>query len=235
LVHSVGPQSLPASISRPAMHRQQSVAAWQTGDREETSKMNKITQRIGIGIVSAALALASFAAPAVAAGNGTDHFGPFLSTSPDGGSCGVVPWATDTFNRFFTVHDNGDGTFAVREDFKDGAFTTIGTVSPGQCDATNHHGTTVPVGITGSFQGFLAGTVTSSIYTPAACSSTTNVACSTTAGFVATTFGPGATFNTTSFNFEYNSSDQSLQYHHWQDKSADKGAGEQFIGDIASQ
>jgi hypothetical protein len=36
------------------------------------------------------------------------------------------------------------------------------------------------------------------------------------------------------FNFEYNSNDQSLRYHHWQDKSDNHG-GEQFIGDIANE
>lgn len=193
--------------------------------------MNILTQRIAAGIVTAALALASLTLPALAANNGTDHFGPFASTSTDGGSCGV-PWANDTFNRFFTVHDNGDGTFAVREEFKDGTFTTIGGVSPGSCESTNHHGTIVTPGITGDFQGFLAGTVTSSTYNPNGCS--TPSACTTIAGFLTAVFGV-ITLNTTSFNFEYHSSDKSLQYHHWQDKSADKGTGEQFIGDIATQ
>lgn len=41
-------------------------------------------------------------AMASSASNGTKHFGPFPSTSPDSGTCGN-DWAEDTFDRFFTV------------------------------------------------------------------------------------------------------------------------------------
>ena len=68
-----------------------------------------------------------------AAGGPKDrHYGPFASTSPDNGTCGI--WAIDTFDRVFNVHDNGDGTFSVDEQFKNGSFVTIGgssqTISP---------------------------------------------------------------------------------------------------------
>src|SRR5947209_9946819 len=92
--------------------------------------------------------------------SGTDHIGPIAGSTPDGGTCGNT-WANDTYNLFFTVHNNGDGTFAVRTDYKDASFVTTGPVSPGKCETTNHHGSTVAPGITGNFQGFVDGTVTS--------------------------------------------------------------------------
>ena len=44
---------------------------------------------------------------------------------------------------------------------------------------------------------------------------------------------PGGSYDITSFNFEYQSSDGTLYYRHWQDKSA-KDSGEKFEGDIAT-
>ena len=181
--------------------------------------------------VLAALFAVTTATGALADNGGTMHFGPFAGTSPDGGTCGS-PWANDTFNRLFSVHDNGDGTFRVTEDFKDGSFVTTGPVSPGACETNDHHGTVLSPGLNGNFRGFLTGTVATSTFTPAACN--TAGACSTTSGFIAAVFGSGAAFVTTTFNFEYDSNDQSLEYHHWQDKSGGP-TGEQFIGDIANQ
>jgi hypothetical protein len=178
---------------------------------------------------------------AVAASGGTDHFGPFAGSSLDGGSCGIT-WAMDTYDRSYTVHDNGDGTFNVTADSKHGTFVTTGPGSPGACDNSDRHGSTVNSGVTGGFQGFLSGTVTNSTYDPAGCDATT-ADCSTTQGFLAAVFGlpaydPAFTCNAgyagCVFNFEYHSSDQSLQYHAWLDKSDNHG-GEMFVGDIANQ
>jgi hypothetical protein len=172
---------------------------------------------------------------AVAAG-GADHFGPFPGASADNGSCSIQ-WALDTYQRSYMVVDNGDGTFKVTADSR-GSFVTTGPGSPGACETTNHHGSTVVPGITGGFQGFLSGTVTSSTYNPAGCA-VVDAGCNTTGGFIAAVFGSSADFTCfngyagCTFNFEYNSSDQSLQYHHWQDKSDNHG-GEQFVGDIAN-
>lgn len=193
--------------------------------------------RLNFLIVFAALVLATPASALAAGnGNGTDHFGPFASSSPDNGTCGI--WAQDTFNRYWMVHDNGDGTFSVREEFKDGSFVTTGPLSPGCGETTNHHGHYLSAGIEGHFTGFLAGTVSSTTYNPNGCDAA-GADCTTTAGFIAAVFGPGASFTCfigyarCQFNFEYDSPDQSLQYHHWQDKSDNHG-GEQFIGDIAN-
>jgi hypothetical protein len=180
-------------------------------------------------MVLALFALSMLPAVALAKGGGTDHFGPIASTSPDGATCGGT-WAKDTFDRFFTVKDNGDGTFAVREEFKNGSFVTTGPASPGKCETTNHHGTVLAAGITGDMRGWLAGTVTGSSYIPNGCAVPS--ACDSTAGFIAAVF-PGGAFQIDTFNFEYNSNDTSLQYHHWQDKS-DNNGGEKFEGDIAN-
>ncbi|OLE76866.1 MAG: hypothetical protein AUG02_03405 [Chloroflexi bacterium 13_1_20CM_2_70_9] len=172
-----------------------------------------------------ALFLSLALVPAIALGgddNGTQQIGPFDSTSTDNGSCSQ-PWAIDMFQRLFKVHDNGDGTFAVREEFREGRFVTSGPV-----------------------QGFLEGTVTSATFSPDAC---TQATCSTLAGFLTTTFGAGgATFTCNTgtgkctFNFEYNSPDQSLRYHHWTDRGgytqAQDGTfvyDEVFSGDIANE
>jgi len=174
---------------------------------------------------------------ALAGNGGTVQFGPFAGASPDGGTCS--PWANDTYARSYTVHDNGDGTFKVTADSRHGTFVTIDGASPGGCEDTNHHGSTVAAGITGGFQGFLSGTVTSSTFDPTGCGLAD---CSTTQGFLGAVFGLApyssaftcnAGYAGCDFNFEYHSSDSSLQYHSWQDKSDNHG-GEQFIGDIAN-
>ena len=195
-------------------------------------------KRISIVVLAGSLALLTgTGAQADSSGGGTQNFGPFPSSSPDGGTCGA-PWANDTFARSFTVHDNGDGTFKVTEDFRDGTFTTTGPASPGACETSDHHGSTVKPGIVGEFQGFLTGTVTSSTFNPNGCAG--DKQCATLAGFLLAVFGPAQTFTCNSgfagceFNFEYHSSDQSLQFHHWQDKS-DNAGGEKFVGDIANQ
>jgi len=196
-------------------------------------------RRLLILLLAGALSVL-FGAGAASAGGGDDHFGPFPASSPDGNSCGGT-WALDTYQRSYMVVDNGDGTFKVTADSR-GTFVTTGPVSPGSCENTDNHGSTVTAGVTGGFQGFLSGTVTSSTYNPAGCDAA-GADCSTTQGFLGAVFGLApyssaftcnAGFAGCAFNFEYHSSDQSLQFHHWQDKSDNHG-GEKFVGDIANQ
>jgi hypothetical protein len=165
------------------------------------------------------------------------HLGPFpTAADPDGGSCGGS-WAVDNFDRFLTVHDNGDGTFRVREDFKNGTFVTTGPASPGGCEADSHHGKVVGSGINGTFHGYLEGTVSGGRFNPAGCA-TAN--CTTTSGLIAATFGAGAAFTclsgapaTCTFAFEYAAGAQGLLFHHWEDRN-DKTGTEEFKGDIAT-
>jgi len=175
------------------------------------------------------------ATSSAAAGPEEQHFGPFASTSPDNGSCGNA-WATDTFDRFFHVHDNGDGTFSVREEFKKGSFVTSAGPSPGACESDPRHGTTLIAGMKGTFTGYLNFTVSGGTYTPTGCS-TAPASCTSTAGFVSVTFpggvrGCGPT-GVCKFGFEYAAGDQGLLYNHWADVS-DKTGNDLFRGDIAN-
>src|SRR5438874_13760886 len=71
-------------------------------------------------------------------GHAAQHYGPYPSGSPDSGTCGPT-WATDTFDRHFTVKTNQDGSFLVIEQFKNGSFVTNAGLnpSPGSCDTTD--------------------------------------------------------------------------------------------------
>ncbi len=76
-------------------------------------------------------------------------------------------------------------------------------------------------------------TQTGGTYNPDACSATPS-ACTTTYGFMTTTF-TGGTYTVNDWNFEYSSADNSLTYHHWQDKYNPGQGIEQFVGDIANE
>jgi hypothetical protein len=171
-------------------------------------------------------------ATAVAA-PGTQHFGPFVLATTDGGSCGNS-WANDTFERRFTVISNGGGNFTVREQ-DHGTFVTIAGSSPGACETTPNHGATVGAGISGNIEGSAVFTVNSTTSNANGCDANPSL-CSTRSGFVSAVFGPAAvaTITFSAFNFEYSSSDQSLTFHHWQDKS-DQAVNDKFEGDIANQ
>src|SRR5438093_4346856 len=72
------------------------------------------------------------------------HFGPFAITTTDNGSCGV--WATDTFDRFWNVHNNGDGRFSVDEQDKNGSFVTLAGDRTGPCEAGYRHASSADAG-----------------------------------------------------------------------------------------
>ncbi len=156
--------------------------------------------------------------------HGTLQFGPFASGSPDSGTCGN-DWADDTYNRFFTVVTNEDGTARVVEFFKDATFTTRAGLSPGACEngATTH---AVTAGIQGRFQGyFLISVIGGTLKRDAVCTVAT---CGTTKDFVNTVFGV-MTYDVTTFLFNYSSSDQQLIQRHWKNASDDRGGNR---GDI---
>ena len=191
-------------------------------------------------LVLAAFALTATAGAANGNGSGKEtHFGPFTVTRPDHGSCGNE-WAMDTFDRSFKVKDNGDGTFLVREEDKQGTFVTEEAVSPGACETDSHHGSVVHAGHTGHMHGYLQGTVTSSTFNPNGCSAP-SANCGDRQGFLLAVFGPAgpATFTCNNgyagcdFKFEYSAGDQGLAFHHWEDASTNPPGGEIFKGDIA--
>jgi hypothetical protein len=157
--------------------------------------------------------LAIPAAPAFAgSGGGTAHYGAFASTSPDSGTCGN-DWATDTFDRDFTV--NKQQPNVVVEQFKNGSFVTNAGPSAGGCE-TNPGGT-VSAGITGSMHGEFTIVVSNGTYNPNAVCTAAN--CSTTAGFVATVYGAGATYDVPTYEFHYSAG----KHGEWKNASADRG------------
>jgi hypothetical protein len=194
------------------------------------------------GLLATALALAatSAATPGHGQGKGKGHnkkFGPYAVVTDDHGSCGNK-WATDTEKRSFKVRHNQDGSFTVTR-YDRGTFLTDAGQSPGACETKGKHGATVPAGVHGKFHGYLRGRVTGGTFDPKA---TCPADCGFTDVWIATFFGPSATFScfvdshACQFSFKYHASHQALKFHNWYDKG--KGAGtflkERFHGDIAS-
>lgn len=183
------------------------------------------------------------ATPLSPAGNGTQHYGPYTSSSPDSGTCGV-DWATDTFDRHFTVKSNHDGTFTVVEQFKNGSFVTTqvppSNPSPGACDSSD--GTppgVVNAGITGDMHGyFIISNVGAQTSTSPFCDgiNNTNADCTTTTfidtHFTPCYFGGAGTCPVNTFFFHYSAGDQNLVVHEWKNASCDRGGNH---GDIASE
>lgn len=172
--------------------------------------------------------------------NGEDQatYGPYASGSGDSGTCGP-DWANDTFDRVFTIDRHSDGTFTVREDFRNGSFVTIAGPSPAACDPTySQHGTLVNAGVTGKMHGYFIiplppGTAQTSTSPYCDAVLMTNANC-TTATFVNTHFSPAcypATCPVTSFFFQYQARGQGLIYRRWQNASPDLGGNK---GDIAN-
>lgn len=163
--------------------------------------------------------------------NGTKHYGPYPSSSPDSGTCG--DWATDTFDRHFTVRAND-----VVQQFKRGSFVTMAGPSPGSCDTTDGSPPgTVGSGITGSMQGYFiisTGGVTQSSPDPSCVVGMPSAPC-TTAGFINTHFGgcayPAPPCSVTTFFFHFAAGDQGLVEHEWKNASEDRGGNH---GDIRS-
>jgi hypothetical protein len=167
--------------------------------------------------------------------NATQHYGPYPSGSPDSGSCGN-DWATDTFDRVFTVRPNPNGTFTVVQQFKNGSFVTNAGPSPGSCDMTDGSPPgMVNAGITGGMHGYfiIANVGMQTSHSPF-CDAVndTNTACTTTT-FINTHFTPcyPATCTVTTFFFHYSAGDQGLAEHEWKNASADRGGNH---GDIRS-
>jgi hypothetical protein len=179
-----------------------------------------------IAVVSMLLPGAAFAA------GPTQHFGPFDVVTQDNGSCNVR-WADLTIDRYWTVRDNGDGTFAVTRQDRNGTFVTLGGISPGACSNTNTpHGSIVRAGITGTFQGYVTFTVTSDAFNAGGCNADGNP-CTTTSGFMSAVF-PGGRYSGETWSFQYAAAGQGLGYHAWKDAS-DATLGEVFLGDIADR
>lgn len=165
-------------------------------------------------------------------GTPTQHYGPYASSSPDSGTCGN-DWATDMFDRHFTVRPNKDGTFDVVEQFKNGAFLTNSGFSPAACDLSyTNHGTTIHSGVTGSMHGYFIidlppGTTQTS--TSPYCNGGSNSPCDT-GTFINSHFSSGGAYDVSTFFFHYAAGGQGLIYNEWKNASTDRGGNG---GDIA--
>jgi hypothetical protein len=166
---------------------------------------------------------------------GTQHVGPVPSSSPDSGTCGN-DWATDTFDRFFTIRQTGPGTYTVYEQFKNGTFVTAPGASPGACDPSDGYGPgVVSGGLDGTMHGYEIIDVTCLSLSPcenpnASCAGST---CNTTAGFLAEFF-PTATSTVETYFFHYagyDGTNSALVVHEWKNASCDRGGNH---GDIAT-
>lgn len=174
-----------------------------------------------VGMIAVAVAVLPGAGAAQAR---TRHYGPFQSASPDSGTCGNN-WATDSYERHFTVDTRADasGAYTVTEEFKNGTFVTIAGASPGSCQP-GATATTLAAGVTGKMHGDFIIVVTGGSYNANAVCTSSN--CGTTADFVATVFGATATYDVPTFAFHYNAANCG----DWTNASADRGGN---IGDIA--
>lgn len=169
------------------------------------------------------------------AATGTFKDGPYTAVTPDSGTCGISPWALDTFTRNFTASLPGSGgTYTVVEKFNKGHFLTYAGVSPGNCETGP--GDTLTEGVQGTFSGTFTITVTGGVFD-------SNGSCETsayaggppdgwtqcdTAGWIHGFFGNGATYSIPHFNFVYKAQNQGLTYHQW--TNADTGN----LGDIGT-
>jgi hypothetical protein len=167
----------------------------------------------------------------------TQHYGPYASGSTDSGTCGINDWATDTFDRHFTVRHNPDGTFTVVEQFKNGSFETIAGASPGSCDTNDGSPPgTVSAGVKGGMHGYfiipLPALTTQTSYDSSCIAGNPTAPC-TTGGFIDSHFTPcyDATCSATTFFFHYVAVDQGLVENEWKNASADRGGNH---GDIRS-
>jgi hypothetical protein len=159
---------------------------------------------------------------------GTMRFGPYASTSGDSGTCGP-DWATDNFNRFFTIRRVAPGTFAVYEQFMDGTFATPGTpeASPGNCGSGD--GGLISGNVSGALHGYLAMTISDvASYHPstASCASP----CEFTDDFLNSVFTP-YTRTDDAFFFHYIAPNQDLALQEWKNASCNRGGNS---GDIAT-
>jgi hypothetical protein len=69
--------------------------------------------------------------------------GPIAVVAQDDiGTCNNV-WAQDSFNKFYTITPNKDGTYNVQVNYKDGTFVTLAGKSPGACESDADNGNTV--------------------------------------------------------------------------------------------
>jgi Ice-binding-like len=96
----------------------------------------------------------------------------------DIGTCNNV-WALDSFDKFYTITPNKDGTYTVQVNYKNGTFVTLAGRSPGACESGTYNGKIVAAGVTGKthqeYNGTVTGTLSGNSCTPAICVDTQSI------------------------------------------------------------
>jgi hypothetical protein len=123
--------------------------------------MKRIIAFIAISsVMSLGAILSSPAVTHAAQGQPPIAVGPVAITgAPDIGTCNNV-WATDSFNKFYKLTLNLDGTYNLQVNYKDGTFVTNAGISPGACESGSNNGNTVSAGVAGKLHEEWNGTVT---------------------------------------------------------------------------
>jgi hypothetical protein len=111
-------------------------------------KMKKLAL-VAVVLAVLLLALAPGTTSAGPGGQPPIKAGPVAIVGADDiGTCNNV-WAQDSFNKFYTLTANLDGTYNLQVNYKDGTFVTKAGTSPGACESGPDNGSTVAVGVTG--------------------------------------------------------------------------------------
>jgi hypothetical protein len=188
---------------------------------------------LGASVIALSMVVCSVGT-AVASGGNNAHPAHIAGSGPDNGTC-ANSWADDTYKLNVTVRDNGDGTFAVRSEYRDAKFVTRSGASPGACQAELPHGALVLGGIKGKFDAWVEETITSGSYDADACGKKKSGTCTTRGGFVAASFGciEDACASDWSWDFRYSSNDKRLVHDSWRDAYPALLPNE-YEGDIAT-
>lgn len=131
---------------------------------------------------------------------GHDAFGSFSypnSSSEDSSVCGGN-WAVDTYDRYYQVDPQTDGSFLVTRTDINGSFVSLAGDSPNDAACGDPAGN-IPAGITGDFYGYAVLRVTGGNYNPEGVCA----AGCTTAQFFAAKFPDGSWDFTNAWEYHY--------------------------------
>jgi hypothetical protein len=124
-------------------------------------------------------------------GNPPIKVGPVAIVGADDiGTCNNV-WAEDSFNKFYTLTVNHDGTYNLQVNYKDGTFITNTGKSPGACESGTYNGSTVAAGVTGKTHQEYNGTVTATTSPNRNPDCGANNGCTRASNFLNAVFGAG--------------------------------------------
>ena len=152
-----------------------------TGVQKLKTRSTLIIQGVGLSLIGVTMAVAIPLGAHAAVNNGKVPIkvGPIAVIAQDDvGTCNNV-WAVDSFNKFYTITSNNDGTYNLQVNYKDGTFVTQAGKSPGACESGTDNGNTVAAGVTGKthqeYNGTVTGTLSGNSCTPATCTSTQTI------------------------------------------------------------